>query len=82
MTNIVKHLPKSRKVRVIINGISFYSTVNQIRSGIGDFYTVNAATQKSLDALEYIRSGTGVADQCTIGIAGIWENMNVQLNLM
>jgi hypothetical protein len=43
--------------------------------------TCNAATQKALDALEFIRSGDGIADQCSTGLSGTWESLPVQLNM-
>ena len=71
----------TQKLRVIIDNVSIYTTAKQVRNGIGDFYSVNAATQKALDALEYTRSGEGVAEQCAVGLAGTWEGLNVQLNM-
>ena len=71
----------SQKFRVIVGSASFYSTAKQIRYGVGDFMQCNAATQKALDALEFTKSGSGVADQCACGIAGVWEGLNVQLNV-
>lgn len=77
----VKRFPVSAKFRVIVGPACFYANAKQIRFGVGDFTNCNAAVQKALDALEYTRSGTGLADQCASGIAGVWEGMNVQLNL-
>lgn len=69
------------RFRVIVGHACFYSTAKQIRSGVGDFSQCNAAVQKALDALEFTRSGTGAADRAATGIAGVWEGLNVQLNL-
>ena len=77
----VKRFTQAQRFRVIVGDACFYATAKQIRSGIGDFTKCNAATQKALDALEYTRSGTGVADQCAVGLAGTWEGLQVQLNL-
>ena len=77
----IKRFPVSRKFRVIVDQACFYATAKQIRWGLGDFSRCNAAVQKALDALEYTRSGSGVADQCAVGIAGTWEGLNVQLNV-
>ena len=77
----VKRFKQSQKFRICIGSVSFYATAKQIRWGVGDFSTCNAATQKALDALEFTRSGAGVADQCAVGIAGTWEGLQVQLNL-
>lgn len=77
----IKRFSQTSKFRVIVGPACFYATAKEIRSGIGDFVKCNAAVQKALDALEFTRSGTGVADQCAVGIAGTWEDMNVQLDM-
>lgn len=76
-----KRFPQSKKFRVIVNEVSFYSTAKEIRYGVGDSIFVNAAVQKALDALEFTRSGAGAADQAAVGIAGMWEGRNVQINI-
>ena len=78
---MIKRFKPSQKFRVIVDSACFYATAKQIRAGVGDFTKCNAATQKALDALEYTRSGAGVADQCSVGLAGTWEGMQVQLNI-
>ena len=78
---VIKRFPQSKKFRVIVGSACFYATAKQIRYGVGDFTKCNAATQKALDALEFTRSGDGVADQCACGIAGTWEGLQVQLNV-
>ena len=77
----IKRFKQSQKFRVIVGAACFYANAKDIRFGVGDFGKCNAAVQKALDALEFTRSGTGVADQCASGIAGTWEGLNVQLNL-
>lgn len=77
----IKRFKQSQKFRVIVGQACFYATTKQIRNGVGDFMKCNAATQKALDALEYTRSGEGLADQCASGLAGTWEGLQVQLNL-
>jgi hypothetical protein len=77
----VKRFSVSKRFRVIVGTACFYATAKQIRWGVGDFAACNAAVQKALDALEFTRSGSGVADQCAVGIAGTWEGLNVQLNV-
>ena len=77
----VKRFKQSQRFRVNVGDASFYATAKQIRSGVGDFSKCNAATQKALDALEFTRSGSGVADQCAVGLAGTWEGLQVQLNI-
>jgi hypothetical protein len=77
----IKRFKQSQRFRIIVDTACFYATAKQIRNGVGDFTKCNAATQKALDALEFTRSGTGIADQCTVGLAGTWEGLQVQLNL-
>ena len=77
----VKRFKQSARFRVNVGVVSFYATAKQIRSGVGDFSKCNAAVQKCLDALEFTRSGSGVADQCAVGLAGTWEGLQVQLNM-
>jgi hypothetical protein len=77
----IKRFKSNQKFRVIVGPACFYATAKKIRWGIGDFTKCNAAVQKALDALEYTRSGVGTADQCSVGIAGTWEGLQVQLNL-
>jgi hypothetical protein len=72
---------QAQRFRVIVGAACFYATAKQIRNGVGDFGTCNAATQKALDSLEFQRSGSGIADQCAVGLAGTWEGLNVQLNV-
>lgn len=81
MTASIKRFKQTQNFRVIIDNASFYATARQIRNGIGSLGPCNAATQKALDALEFTRSGTGIADQCACGIAGTWEGLNVQLDI-
>ena len=45
----------NQKLRLVMNGIHVYTTAKKIREGIGDRYTVNAATQKCLLVLENMR---------------------------
>jgi len=78
---IMKRFKQTQKFRVIVGQACFYATAKQIRYGVGDFTKCNSATQKALDALEFTRSGDGIADQCACGIAGTWEGLQIQLNL-
>jgi adenylylsulfate kinase-like enzyme len=43
------------KVRVIVNGVSFYTTKAQIKRGVGDNVTINYFVQSALE--ECIRDG-------------------------
>jgi hypothetical protein len=77
---MIKRFKQTQKFRVIVGQACFYATAKQIRNGVGDLYTCNAAVQKALDALEGYRMGTGIESSCT-GHAGTWEGIQVQLNM-
>jgi hypothetical protein len=77
----IKRFKQTQKFRIIVGQACFYATVKQIRNGVGDFTQCNAAAQKALDTLEFMRSGEGSAEGAACGITGNWEGMNVQLNL-
>jgi hypothetical protein len=77
----IKRFKQSQKFRLIVGPACFYATAQQIRNGVGDFAQCNAATQKALEALEFQRSGSGAADQCTTGLAGTLEGLAVQINV-
>ncbi len=81
---MIKRFKQSQKFRVIVGPACFYATAKQIRNGVGDFMTCNAATQKALETLEFQRSGgyqnAGVLAFST-GLAGTWEGLAVQLNI-
>lgn len=78
----IKRLKQNQKMRVIIEGVGIWTTPKQIRSGIGCFTAQVAATQKALDALEFTRSGQGVADRCATGLCGTWEGLQVQIDML
>jgi adenylylsulfate kinase-like enzyme len=46
---------KSNKVRVIVNGVSFFTTKAQIKRGVGDNSSINLFVQLALE--ECIRDG-------------------------
>jgi hypothetical protein len=78
----MKRLPQSQKIVIWSGHVSIRTTVKEIRSGIGCSTEFNAATQKALESLEFQRSGSGVADQCSIGLCGTWENIPVQITMI
>ena len=80
---MIKRFKQTQKFRVIVGDVSFYTTARQIRDGVGALGPCNAALQKALDALEYTKSGTVAACKlhAACGIAGIWEGLNVQLDI-
>ena len=69
-------LADSVRFRVIVDNVSFYATAKQIRTGVGDFTRCNNAVQKALTELEREMESIPVR-----GLAGCWENMNVQLDI-
>lgn len=76
----IKRFKQSQRFRVIVGEACFYATAKQIRNGIGDFVKCNAATQKALDALEGTRSNDDCM-ACATGLGGIWEGLQVQINI-
>lgn len=69
----------TQKFRVIIGPVSLFTTARTIRMGIGDSYKSNAAAQKALHALEHQRTGE-TNGMKSVGLAGNWEGLNVQLD--
>jgi hypothetical protein len=69
----------TQKLRIVINSISIFTTAKQIRNGLGDFYTVNAAAQKALLVLEDMREHDRFPPT---GLGGTWEGMQVQLSMI
>ena len=69
----------TQKLRLIVNGVSLYTTAKKIRDGIGDFYSVNAAAQKCLLVLEDMRERERIQP---VGLAGTWDGKQVQLDMM
>lgn len=78
----MKQFKQSQKIRVIISGVGFYTTVKEIRNSMFCFGTQNAAVQKAICALEGMRSGIGAADKSAIGLCGTWEGLQVQVDLV
>ena len=68
----------SQRFRIIIKGVSVYTTAKQIRWGIGDFISVNDAVASALRALENMKQGQGEA----VGLAGSWNEMQVQIDML
>lgn len=84
MTNemVMFRFPESKKLRVVVGSVCFYTTARKIRYGIGDFSTCNAALQKALDSFEFsitVAKSRG-AKKAITGMAGTWEGIPVQLN--
>ncbi len=71
-------MKKSQKLRVIVNGVSFYTTVGQIRCNVGDSVRINEAVLSALTALTNQRKTTDYAT----GLAGRWNNVDVQITVL
>ena len=85
----IKRYKNSQKFRVMMSAnahpqvcFSVFVRADEIRSGIGGDYWTNAALQKALEALEYSRSGNAAAARAAMGISGIWEARNIQLDVI
>lgn len=78
----MKRLKQSQKMRIIISGVAIYTTAKQIRWNLFGFTSQAAAAQKALESLEHIRSGSGHFDKCCNGLAGTWEGLQVQLDIL
>lgn len=76
----IKRFKATQKFRVIVGQASFYASAKQIRVGVGDLATCNAAVQKALDSLEFVRSSNDIT-ACATGHAGIWSGLRVQLDV-
>ena len=76
----IKRFETSQKFRIIVGGISFYTTAGDIRRGVGDTAKPNEAFRKCLNALELQRSGND-AGSCAVGLSGSWEGFNVQVDV-
>jgi hypothetical protein len=79
----IKRFKKSQKIRVIISGVCIYTTVKSIRDEfLLGYMKQNVAANRALEALEYIRAGSGAADKSTKGLCGVWENIDIQLDMV
>lgn len=67
----------TQRFRVIINGISFYTTAGAIRDGVGDFTKVNEAVNEAMKALERTR-----VNDPAVGLTGAWFGYAVQLSMV
>ena len=75
-----KELKKTQRVLIILdNSVSFYTTVMQIRDGVGVFGKINESVRNALMVLEMMRKKEDLAP---IGLTGSWCGHNVQLSLM
>jgi len=77
----ITRFKKAQRFRILVDNACFYSNAGQIREGVGDLVKCNTAVQSALQSLEKHRSGDSIADKCTVGLAGNWEGLNVQINI-
>lgn len=68
----------TQKLRIIINGISFYSTPKKVREGIGDFQKVNRVIQAALEHLTTAQK----ARPTTSGVGHTYEGVQVQIDVI
>jgi len=45
-------LKQSQRLRVIVDGVSFYTTAKQVRNGVGDNTLLNLLVSKGLDTVQ------------------------------
>jgi hypothetical protein len=78
----MKQLKQTQKMRIIISGVAIYTTMKQLRGGMFGFCTQNDASFQAIAALENIRSGKGAGDKACCGLAGTWNGLPVQLDVL
>jgi hypothetical protein len=70
-------LKPSQKLRVIVNGVSLFTTVRDVRMGIGDFVKINESVQLALKRLE---TTSLTSKSISLGILGDFAGHVVQLD--
>ena len=78
---IIKRFKPSVQIFLDMNGVSFATTAGKIREGVGTRYNVNAAAQKALDCLEFIRCCDEKEGKTSTRMVGCWESIDVELRL-
>ena len=78
---LIPGMKNSDTVRILFSdsGIAVYMTVKQALEGFGKISHA-IAVEKALRALGNARLDPGVAGAATVGLAGTWEGLNVQVN--
>lgn len=74
-------ISNDRTILVRSGLISFHTTAGQIKEGVGNYSTFNAACKKALDEVE-ARLAVDVAPRETRGVVGAFNGMHIQLDLM
>lgn len=65
-----------KRLRVIMNGVSFYTTTNKIYQGVGDSSRVNHALVYALELLK-LSSGPSVK-----GISHSYDGYSIQMDIV
>jgi hypothetical protein len=78
---LIPGMRNSDTVRILFSdsGIAVYMTVKQALEGFGRVSQA-IAVEKALRALGNARLDPGIAGAATVGLAGTWEGLNVQVN--
>ena len=71
-------MKSKQKLRLVINGVSIFTTVKNIQSGIGDSQRTNRAAQHALDSLIRLRH----AELKPVGVSGYWYDFPIQIDLI
>jgi len=71
---------KTRQVRIITGKVSFYTTVAQIRDGVGSAVFFNLAVQKALAELERMRNSDDIT-ACATGLCATIDGFDIQINV-
>ena len=74
---MTKDFETFQRFRVVINGISFFTSKAAIVNGVGDFTKVNEAVKSAITELERIRQ-----IDAAVGLAGTWHGFSVQLSMV
>ena len=68
---------QSQKFRVIINGVSVYTTAKQIRDQFGDMISINDAVKNALKNLQLFNDVDG-----SIGVRTRINDVDVQIDML
>ena len=73
-----KQFTKPTKLRVIINGVSFYTTAGQVRYGVGSNGSINDCCNSALREIERSKK----AGDLISGLCGTWHGHQIQMDLL
>ncbi len=75
----MRKLKKSQKLRIIVDStVSLFTTVNQVREGLGCHASLNDAVRKTLTMMESIRSG----NEDVTGYGCESNGLGIQINMV